>query len=176
MVAPLVPALIAALPTVASWIFGDKSGKAVETVSNIALEVLGTTDGTAIEKALASDPAKALEFKMAVLKAEGEARAAEHEELVARIADVQSARTQTVELARIGSPLAWGAAMVSIVVLVTFGYVLNMVLTKTIPEGQEHVVMYMLGALTTMAVAVVGYWVGSTAGSMQKTMLLNPKR
>lgn len=173
---PLIPLLVSLAPTVASWIFGDKTGKAVEQVTDIATRIFGTDDAGAIERAIATDPAKALEFKTALIKAESEARRMEHDELIARIQDVASARAQTVELAKAGSVIAWGAPIVSIIVLATFGWVLKMVLTATIPAGQENLIYIMLGALTTMATGVVGYWVGSTAGSAQKTSLIAAPR
>jgi hypothetical protein len=89
--------------------------------------------------------------------------------------DRVSARGQTVELAKAGSRIAWGAPVVSVVVLLTFGAVLSLVLTKSIPAGQETTVSIMLGALTTMATAVVSYWVGSSAGSAAKDKLLRER-
>ena len=85
--------------------------------------------------------------------------------------DRADARSQTVELAKSGSSIAWGAPAVSLVVLVTFGVVLYRVLSA--PAGQaDPNASLMLGALTTMATAVVSYWVGSSAGSAAKDKLL----
>ncbi|MFC5358215.1 hypothetical protein [Azospirillum himalayense] len=86
--------------------------------------------------------------------------------------DRASARAQTVELAKAGSRISWGAPIVSVIVLLAFGYVLQLVLTQSIPPGQETTVSIMLGALTAMATSVVGYWVGSSAGSAAKDKLL----
>lgn len=85
--------------------------------------------------------------------------------------DRADARSQTVELAKTGSSIAWGAPAVSLVVLITFGVVLYRVLSA--PAGQaDPNASLMLGALTTMATAVVSYWVGSSAGSAAKDKLL----
>jgi hypothetical protein len=61
-----------------------------------------------------------------------------------------------------------GAIIVSVIVLITFGIVLMMVLTKTIPEGSEKFLLIMLGALATMSSNIVQFWVGSSSGSKQK--------
>ena len=61
--------------------------------------------------------------------------------------------------------MAWGAPVVSVVVLVTFGAVVSLTLLRTIPPGSEAVLNVLLGTLGAMATNVVGYWVGSSAGS-----------
>ncbi len=63
---------------------------------------------------------------------------------------------------------AWGAPVVSVVVLVTLGTVVSLVLLRAIPAGSETVLNVLLGTLAAMATNVVGYWVGSSAGSARK--------
>lgn len=65
-----------------------------------------------------------------------------------------------------------GPIIVSVIVLTVFGIVLYMVLTHSLPPGNEKPADIALGALTTMAAAVVNYWVGSSAGSAEKTQLM----
>lgn len=86
--------------------------------------------------------------------------------------DRGSARSQTVELAKAGSPIAWGAPIISMLVLGVFGVVLYRVVTGADGAGANPNATLMLGALTTMASAVVSYWVGSSAGSAAKNALL----
>ncbi len=64
--------------------------------------------------------------------------------------------------------LAWGAPIVSVVVLLTFGGVVSLTMLNTIPAGSEAVLNVLLGTLAAMATNVVGYWVGSSAGSARK--------
>jgi len=64
--------------------------------------------------------------------------------------------------------LAWGAPIVSVVVLLTFGGVVSLTMLRTIPAGSETVLNVLLGTLAAMATNVVGYWVGSSAGSARK--------
>jgi len=85
--------------------------------------------------------------------------------------DRADARAQTVQLAQAGSRISWGAPVVSTIVLVTFGIVLYRVLSQPTGAIDQNATL-MLGALTTMASAVVSYWVGSSAGSAAKDKLL----
>ena len=165
---PLVPLLLGIAPTVASWILGDKTGGAVEKVTGIAREILGTDDSSGIEAAIARDPNLALRFKTALIQAEADARRQEHEEILARLADVQSARNQTVSLAQAKSPIAWGAVVVSVIVLIGFAAMLWLVIREEVPANQRDMVTLLLGTLAGMASSVVAYWVGSSSGSAQK--------
>lgn len=158
-------------PDVASWIFGDKSGKAVETVTGIAREVLGVDDATGIEAAIARDSALALQFQMAVMAAREQERQAALETLRTQLADVQSARGQTVALAQAGSPLAWGAPLVSILVVLIFGVVMYFAMTRVIPESRFN--DGMLGILSAAFMAVIYYWLGSSAGSANKDAIMH---
>lgn len=149
----------------------QKTGAQVaQSLVSVAAQVSGIPianehDARNAAQAIELDPVKLAEFRRVV-----------GEQVITLIRldneDRASARSQTVELAKAGSNIAWGAPVVSVVVLLTFGVVLALVLTKSIPPGQETTVSLMLGALTTMATAVVSYWVGSSAGSAAKDKLL----
>lgn len=169
---PFLPLILGLAPTVASWIMGDKTGAAITKVTGIAREILGADDATGIERAIAADPNLALQFRMAVIQAEADARAQEFETLRAQLADVQSARNQTVELAKAGSVIAWGAPLVSILITVGFFVMLYLVIRREIPEGSQTLANIMLGSLGTSFTAVVSYWVGSSAGSANKDAAL----
>lgn len=172
MPALLLPLLMNIAPTVASWLMGDKTGQAVEKITGIAQEVLGTTDANGIERAIASDPNLAMQFRTMLIQAEADARRLQFEELREELQDRQSARNQTVELAKAGSPIAWGAVVISTIVMAGFSVMLWLVIKQEVPASQRELVMYMLSALQTMATGVVGYWVGSSSGSAQKTAAL----
>lgn len=166
----LIPLLLNLAPTVASWVLGDKTGKAVSTVSDIIKQTTGM-DGDPTD-ALKANPELMLQLKMALVKAESEDRQRQHEEVLAQLADVASARNQTVELARSGSAIAWGAPIISAIITAGFFAMLYMVLVREIPEGSQRLADIMLGWLGAAFSAVVGYWVGSSAGSAQKTNLM----
>ena len=169
---PFLPLLLGLAPTVASWLMGDKTGAAVTKITGIAQDLLGTSDAAGIERAIAADPNLALQFKMAVMQAEADARRQEFDTLQAKLADVQSARNQTVKLAEAGSVIAWGAPIISILITVGFFAMLYVVIRQEIPESSQTLANIMLGSLGTSFTAVVGYWVGSSAGSAQKTNAL----
>jgi protein-S-isoprenylcysteine O-methyltransferase Ste14 len=119
-----------------------------------------------------ADPEKAaaLRVELAKIAAEQEsaAAAAAAAALAAQLTDVANARALTVQLAQSGSRIAWGAPVVSVVVLVTFGITMIMALTRSLPAGAEPVLNVLMGTLGAMATSVVGYWVGSSAGSDRK--------
>lgn len=176
---PLIPLLLGLAPTVASWVMGDKTGAAVSKITGIAQDILGTSDADGIERAVAADPNLALQFKMAVLQAEADARNHEAqmsrqalEELNARLADVASARNQTVELAKAGSPLAWGAGVVSVLAIVVFAGFVYMLFAKVVPEGMKEALLLLGGSAATGYGMVLSYWLGSSSGSAQKTAAL----
>ena len=176
---PLIPLLLGLAPTVASWLMGDKTGAVVSQVTGIARDILGTTDAAGIERAVATDPNLALQFKMALLQAEADARAHEAqmnrqalEELNARIADVASARSQTVELAKAGSAIAWGSPIVSVLAIVVFAGFVYMLFASAVPEGMKEALLLLGGSAATGYGMVLSYWLGSSSGSAQKTAAL----
>lgn len=176
---PLIPLLLGLAPTVASWLMGDKTGAVVSQVTGIARDILGTTDAAGIERAVATDPNLALQFKMALLQAEADARAHEAqmnrqalEELNSRIADVASARSQTVELAKAGSAIAWGSPIVSVLAIIVFAGFVYMLFASAVPEGMKEALLLLGGSAATGYGMVLSYWLGSSSGSAQKTAAL----
>ena len=169
---PFLPLLLGLAPTVASWILGDKTGAAVAKVTGIARDMLGTDSAEGIERAIAADPNLALQFRMAVIQAEADARRQEFDTLQARLADVQSARQQTVELAKAGSAIAWGAVAVSVLVTTAFMAALWFVVRQEIPVASREIAYILLGTLGAKFGDIVAYWVGSSSGSAQKSAAL----
>ena len=169
---PILPLLLGLAPTVASWIMGDKTGAAVSKVASIAHEILGASDAAGIERAIAADPNLALQFRMAVIQAEADARRQEFDTLQAELADVASARSQTVELARAGSAIAWGAVAVSLLVTAAFMAALWFVVRQEIPAASREIAYILLGTLGAKFGDIVAYWVGSSSGSAQKSAAL----
>ena len=169
---PIISALAPVLlPEVAKAALG--TGETAQKVGEAAVSVVSAVTGMSVttpadaERAVAAvqaDPAKLAELYrqqgdqvVALLRLDNEDRA--------------DARAQTIQLAQAGSRISWGAPIVSTIVLSTFGIVLYRVLT--LPPGQiDQNATLMLGALTTMASAVVAYWVGSSRGSAAKDALL----
>ncbi len=172
----LIPLAISLAPEIGKWLFGSKGEQTAQAVAQVVQTVTGTTDDAVAQQVIARDPAVAaqLRVQLAQLAAQQEqvARQADLDALKAQIGDVQNARAQTVALAQAKSAVAWAPPIVSIVVLATFGLVMWAALTRALPAGSETILNMLLGTLAAMATSVVGYWVGSSAGSERKTDLL----
>jgi hypothetical protein len=172
----LIPLAITLAPEIGKWLFGDKGEATAQAVANVVQTVTGTSDGAAAQAALSANPTLAaqLRVQLAQIAAQNEQTAAQEtlDALKAQIGDVQNARAQTVSLAQAKSAVVWAPPIISAVVLVTFGVVMWIALTQTMPAGSETILNMLLGTLAAMATSVVGYWVGSSAGSERKTDLL----
>jgi hypothetical protein len=179
LMAPLIPIALSLVPELARWIAGDRGGKVADAAVQVVRSVTGTDDPAAAQAAIRNmDPAQAAELQVRLAeiaaKAEADARAAELETLRVTLSDVQSARAQTVDLARAGSGTQWSATIVSFIVLLAFAVMSWAILTKAVPNENREAAMLMLGALSSYAGAAVAYWLGSSAGSAAKNALLRP--
>ena len=158
-------------PEVGRWLFGANAGPVVAAVQDAVGMVTGSQDSAAQAVALMDpDKASALRVELARIAAgqQAAAGAAAQAALVAQLSDVAGARAATLQLAQVGSGMAWGAAVVSVLVLLTFGAVVSIALTHALPANAEAVLNVLLGTLGAMATSVVSYWVGSSAGSARK--------
>ena len=158
-------------PEVGRWLFGPDAAPVASAVSAALGAVTGTSDESA-QAAVLADPEKAaaLRIELARIAATQQAAAASasQAELMAKLSDVAGARAMAVQLAQTNSIIGWGAPVVSVVVLVTFGIVVTVALTQTLPATAEPVLNVLMGTLGAMATSVVSYWVGSSAGSARK--------
>ena len=173
---PLIPLILSIAPEIAAWAFGSK-GEAVTSAAVQAVEAItGTTDAAAAQAVVARDPDKAAALRIELAKiaaaAEQAARQADLDTLRAQLADVANARGQQTTLASTGSGVAWAPAAVSLVVLVSFGGVLFLAMTRSLPPGSEAILNIVIGTLAGMATAVIQFWIGSSVGSERKTDLL----
>jgi hypothetical protein len=166
--AALLPLVAALAPGLIKHLAGDKAGAVAGQVAAAIRTVAKSDDAVDVELAIA-DPARAAELRLELARIEAEQ---ERAILAATLADVAGARGQTVALAKAGSPIAWGAPAVSVVVLLAFGAALYAVVAQEIPEGSRDMALLLLGGLLGMAQAVVAYWVGSSAGSARKDQAL----
>lgn len=169
---PLIPLALSVAPQLAKWLFGDDGEKTAATVVDTVKQVTGAVDDISANAALAKDPKVMAELQQALAKIaadkEAAAEAARMETLKAQLADVANARQQTVDLAKTGSKIAWSATIVSAVILVAFGSMLYVVLTRAIPDGSLSLANVLLGTLAAMAAQVGNYWLGSSRGSAEK--------
>jgi len=173
---PLIPLAISLAPEIGKWLFGDAGEKTATAVAAAVQAATGTTDEAVASQVLAGNPAAAadLRVKLAQIAAEQEKSQSDAAAamLSAQLRDVADARAQTVALAATHSAVQWAAPIVSVTVLATFGTVMFLALTRALPAGSETLLNMLLGSLAAMATSVVSYWVGSSAGSAQKTEML----
>lgn len=165
--------LIQALVKAGAPILGTVIGGPVGTLAGAAIGALAEALGTpatpeAVKQAIETKPG-AVEI---VKQVEAEKAPSLNADLEAIIRDRQAARNQTMALVEKGSPMAWGAAVVSLIVVCGF-VVLSLLAMKPEAAGvRSDVVLYLLGAWQSLATSVIAYWVGSSAGSATKDAAL----
>lgn len=151
-------------PMVAGWLAGPKAQDNAQKAVDIAERVVGGPKESVIE-ALKANPDKLLEYQKAV--------AAENTAVMqAVLADIQDSRKTMVSLANMGSPLAWGAAIVSALVIAANGAMGYFIFTGKIPPENKELAMLYAGSLLAALGGCIAFWTGSSMGSMQKTNLL----
>jgi hypothetical protein len=161
---------------------GDSTAtKTVSEVSSVVQAVTGADPSTeegvaAAMSVLAGKPelASQLQVQIAQIAAarEKEQRDADAAQFAAAMADVANARQQTISLASAHSAVQWAAPIITAIVLLTFGFVMFLALTRSLPAGSETILNMLLGTLAAMSTSAVSYWLGSSAGSDKKTDML----
>jgi hypothetical protein len=168
----VIGALTDLLPSLATSILGKKGGDVAAAAVQLASAATGKADPTPADvQGLAPADQAALRLQLAQLaaKAEQDQRDDELEAMKASLADVQSARGQTLALAQAKSAIAWGAPVISAIVVVGFFAVLYVTLEKPLPAGDETIINMLMGVLSAAFGGVVNYWIGSSSGSAMKT-------
>jgi len=164
--APTIGSLLGGLiPFPGGQVLGQVAGKIVAE----ALGVPPTPDAvkTAIET---GDPA-AVQAKLS----EAEARMkAEVEKFKLQLEDVQDARATGVAYAKMNSGIQWAPSLVSIIVTVGFFGTLWILLKGGVNFNDTvgQVLLLLIGAIIAYMNQVVNYWLGSSAGSANKDVLL----
>lgn len=160
----LIPLALQLVPTLARWLGGPDAETTTQRIADTVQAVVGDRDPAAV----LADPEQRAQLVLALARIEAEREAARIEETRALLADTASARAQTVELARAGSPLAYGAGLVSAGVMALFGFaVIGTALGLAIPDLTMRLIEYAV-------IAVLGYWLGSSAGSARKDLRDRP--
>ena len=150
-------------------IFGDDAGAAL---SAAAKAITGAPDEAGQMQVLSTDPAAIAQFKVQALKIAADREQAQLDaqtnDISARLADVQDARSTTVDLAKANTAISWGAPAVSVLAVLAFGGAVTLILLRAIPEGSQQSANVLLGALAIGFGQVLNYWLGSSAGSASK--------
>ena len=145
-------------------VLGGPAGTLTTAVIGALAEALGT-DPTpeAVAKGIQTNP-KAAEIVRAVEQNNGQ-------DLLAEILkDRQDARATTIKLVEQGSAIAWGAPVISVLVVLGFIGMVTALLFRTVPDNQVSLILF--GTLSTAFGSVISYWLGSSAGSAKKDTLL----
>ena len=163
------------LPSLGKYLFGPSGGAVGAAVAAVVQSATGTADPAAQALEI-KDPTVAanLRIQLAQIEAQSDAaaRQAQNDALVAQLHDVQGARDQTTALAKAGSDLEWAPAVLSAIILTSFGGMLYVVLNSVIPQQSEALANVLLGTLAAMATQVANFWLGSSSGSNKKTDML----
>jgi hypothetical protein len=169
----LVPLLANSAPTIGGLLGGlipFPGGAVLGTVDGKVLaEELGVAPTPAAVNAaiLAGDPAT---VQQRLTDAEAK-MIGEVEKFKAQLADVQDARATSVKLVQAGSHIAWGPVVISILVTLGFiGCVMGLMFVKvdfSQTSGQAYLIL--TGVLSQSFAQVTGYWLGSSAGSSDKS-------
>ena len=179
---PLVAIATSILPDLISLIAGDKAGKVATDAANAVKTATGTSDPAAAKQKIAGDPATAttLQVQLAQIaitaaKAQNaeadQQRQAQLAELKQRLDDVQSARTNLLDLAASKSPIAWVAPSVSFLVMIGFYVLLGFLIylmRNNDPFKDNQLINICIGALVAAFSTVVNFWLGSSKGSQDK--------
>jgi hypothetical protein len=160
LITGLVPALTGAMAT-------PVAGSILVKAGEIAQRIFGSNDPTTIGLEIQRDQSKLERFKAELEKAT--------KEDLAFLADIQSARQQTVQLAQAGSGIAWGAPVIS--GLITIGFFLTLAIfvlySVDLPEYQKAVLTTLIGTLAGGFTQVISYWLGSSRSSANKDFAIS---
>lgn len=190
MFAALIPLVLSLAPQLAGMIFGPKGADATARVAGVVQTVVGTVADLSAQGGaeaavahLQANPqastdlaAKLADLHLQMQKeqdAEADAQRRDTlDELKASMADTASARGMVTELAKAHSGLAYGSIVVSVVIIVAFGWTTWSVLNARLSATDGQFGSILVGTLAAMASQVANYWLGSSASSTTKNALL----
>ena len=190
MFAALIPLVLSLAPQLAGLIFGSNGASTTAKVAQVVQTVVGTAADLASpggaaaavahiqanEQASADLTAKLADLHLQLQKeqdAEAESlRQSALDELKARLGDASSARDMAAKLAEAHSGLAYGSMVVSIVIVLAFGWTTYAVMTSQFSATNGQFGSVLVGTLAAMATQVANYWLGSSMDSSAKNTLL----
>lgn len=161
--APTIGSLLGGLiPFPGGAILGQVAGKVLAE----ALGVPATPD--AINTAITTGDPATIQAKLSEAEAKMQAEVDKHK---ADLADIADARAANIQLVQAGSSIAWGPAVIS--VMVTAGFIgcvfALMVLKIDFSQTSGQAFLILTGVLSQAFAQVTGYWLGSSAGSADKS-------
>ncbi len=163
--------LLSTVPVIGS-ILGGPPGMAVTAVGSLVGSLFGVEpDPITISQAIAADPDAYVKLK--ALEDKEKARLHEWQviQLQAELANVVSARTREIELAKAGHAASWGTSIIAFIVTIGFFGMLYLLFYY----GEEKLGasgLMLIGILGSAFASVVNYYLGSSLGSSEKNNLL----
>lgn len=164
LIGPMAPTIGSILggfiPFPGGAVLGSLAGKMVAS----ALGVPPTPE--AVHDAVTTGDPEVIKAKLAAADSEMNAEVEKHK---ADLADVADARSTNLELMKAGSKISYAPAIVSAIVLFGFGILSFIAMKPDLTGVRTDVTLFLLGAWSGYAGAVVTYWLGSSAGSTEKS-------
>jgi hypothetical protein len=167
----LTPLLANAAPTIGGILGGlipFPGGAILGTVAGKVLaEALGVPPTPeAVKTAIVTGDPERVNAALADAEAKMNAEVERHK---ADLADVADARATNLALVKSDSSIAYAPAIVSAIVLAGFGILSFIAMKPDLTGVRTDVTLFLLGAWSGYAGAVVTYWLGSSAGSTDKS-------
>lgn len=162
-------AIGAVAPGLATALGGPLAGAAVKVIAD---KVLGRPDASEQDVATALASGSLTGEQIVALKAAEQSFQVEMAKIdqaseAAALDDTKSARQQTVDLAKEQSSIAWGAPVVSTLIVAGYFFCIYrlFVVPADLPPNAFQLLNVMFGALSIAFGQVCNYWLGSSAGS-----------
>lgn len=159
--APTIGSLLGGLiPFPGGAILGEMAGK-------VLAEALGVPPTPqAVSNAIQTGDPAVIQAKLSEAESRMNAEVEKHK---ADLADVQDARATNIKLVEAGSSISYAPAIVSGIILIGFLVLSFLAMKPELTGVRTDVTLFLLGAWSGYAGAVVTYWLGSSAGSSQKS-------
>lgn len=189
-----LPLILQIAPEIARWLGGDQAPRVSASIAEAVRAITGKEDPEDAAKVISGDAAKAAELRVRLAQISSEADSRQREAdlkalqlqldaaatrqqvdldaLRQSIADVTAARGSAAQFARLGSPLAWGAPVLSAIILISFAVILYVVLYLGIRNESLALANVLLGTLAAMTTQVANFWLGSSSSTNRKDELI----
>ncbi len=167
----LSPLLASAAPTIGGLLGGliPFPGGAIlgEVAGKVLAQALGVPPTPeAVNNAITTGDPAAVNAALSEAEARMNAEVEKHKADLASVAD---ARSTNLKLYEAGSKISYAPMVVSGVVLIGFLVLSFIAMRPDLAGVRTDVTLYLLGAWSSFAGAVVTYWLGSSAGSTDKS-------
>lgn len=167
----LTPLIANAAPTIGSLLGGliPFPGGAIlgQVAGKVLAEALGVPPTPeAVEKAIVNGDPAVVQAQLSEAERRMEAEVERHK---LDLQDVADARQTNLELVKSGSNISYAPAIISGIILTGFLILSFLAMRPDLAGVRTDVTLFLLGAWSGYTGAVVTYWLGSSAGSTDKS-------